>query len=104
MPLASAAPDSAGRGSDVIDSVIALPLVRSVGQTDRAVQAREDIGSSLACGLGRDRWITRHAGQVSEPEETVRRGSGLDEAPPYHLMLGSLRQVIGNRPMCRTPR
>src|SRR6476469_7815259 len=41
MPFASTASRSAGRSSDVIDSVIEFPLVRAWGQTDQAVQRRE---------------------------------------------------------------
>src|SRR5256885_16033085 len=79
----AAAPSSTGSGagsgpdvvfSAVVFSVIALPLIRAGVQTDRAVRRREGHRRLLGLRGLRDREGTRHAGRVSEPEETVRLG------------------------------
>ena len=99
---------SAGRGSDLIESVIAFPLVRAAGQTDRAGQRREDIGGSFGLRFGRDRWVTRLVGRVSEPEGSsaeVRAGRSstlaleLKELPARRCRVG----VIESGHLCRHP-
>jgi AmiR/NasT family two-component response regulator len=52
--------------------------VRGYKPTERFSKERY-IGGSLGLRLPRDRDVTRHAGQVSEPEENARLGSGLTD-------------------------
>jgi hypothetical protein len=49
-----------------------LSSVRGYKPTERF--SERYIGGSLGLRVPRDREVTRHAGQVSEPEETVRLG------------------------------
>jgi len=50
------------------------------------------IGGSLGLRVPRDNseTVTRHAGQVSEPEETVRLGVRAGRAQRYHRLPGAL--------------
>jgi hypothetical protein len=50
-----------------------LSSVRGYKPIERFGEER-DIGGSLGLRVPRDREVTRHAGRVSEPEETVRLG------------------------------
>jgi len=50
-----------------------LSSVRGYKPIERFSEER-CIGGSLACGFRATAAVTRHAGQVSEPEETVRLG------------------------------